>query len=78
MVDKKKEIQKKLSGAAIFIGLLRLRVRLVQCCVELHCGTVWRQIFHPVNFLSWMLFKNNNTSFVPQFGIDLLVISGGL
>ena len=22
-----------------------LRVRLVQCCVELHCGTVWRQIF---------------------------------
>ena len=34
--------------------------------------------FHPVNFLSWMLFKNNNTSFVPQFGIDLLVISRGL
>ena len=68
---KEKEIQKKLSGATIFIGLLRLRVRLVQCCVKLHC-------FHPINFLSWMLFKNNNTSFVPQFGNDLLVISRGL
>ena len=33
--------------------------------------------FHSVNFLSWILLKNNNTSCLPQFGIDLLVISRG-
>ena len=72
MLIKKKEIQRNRSGAAIFIarktGSVLCRIALWDC-LEAN--------FHQVNFLSCILFKSNNTSFIPQFGIDLLVISRG-